>query len=457
MTVLAERPQDAPGPLRATRSFYAVLGVAVVAGFALRLLRLNVDVFNDEAWYFHLARHLARSGAQITPAHSEIAHFILRPFSALFFWPWAQLGLTAVRVVNITLGVVVVVQVAYLALQLRCHPTLAALSALLVALHYANCHVSAWCFPDTLATALMLLGVRYYLDGRCLATFAAFTLCLLTKEMFAPIPLALFTLCIQRSTGRWTVSRLGWALLASLLPVVLATLTAMLGYSAGVQGWSDQSAEWRFWVSLLLPPLMLSWPLLVRARRYTELALSLAFPVFFFLWSYVVGRGVSYWYAAAATPLSAIAFAAAGDTLLELRYRWSVGAQRFATAAIVVVGVAFVVMSLRLALRWGSESVLSYLGQPREVESIAALVAAHAPKNLILVDCFWAFAYYPFSATAGKVTPLTHVERAADLSSADLVVACEPSAVLAAKLAPCLLAHTDDYAVYQKPALCVAP
>jgi hypothetical protein len=426
------------------RRFWLAVALAAGVGLTLRLLRLHLDVANDEAWYFHLARTLAGAGRNVTPVQPQLAHLILRPVLYLFYWPVAQLGLTGARLVNVALGTFTTVYLAVLCRRLGVRPWPAALAAWIVAFQQITCNYSVFLYPDSLATALLLPAIASFVAGRRGATLALFTLCLLTKEMFAVVPLALVPLSLERG------GRLGWrpgpmtpVLLLPLVPVAAVTLVATFGLGAHMQGWATEKPTALFWLAHLLPALLVAWPILVVARRRLELVLSLAFPVFFVLWSYVRGAGVSDWYLYGPLHLSALAIVAAADEAgRRVRARRP---PRLAMVAGAVAAALVAAVIVRKIVVWNRALVGDDVLATPETVAVAEEVAARRPTRLVLVDCFWAFSYFPF-ATAGK--EIAAVRATDPLPDADVIVAALHGAALEERLAPCLVLTPKRYRVY---------
>ena len=111
-------------------SLFPFMAVLFTLSFLLRIRRIRMDVFGDEALYYYLSKTLGIAPASSKDLLPLWTHVSVRPFMYLFYFPWAQLGLVPFRLVNILIGCTVPCLI--FALSTKCGP----MPTLPRALHY---------------------------------------------------------------------------------------------------------------------------------------------------------------------------------------------------------------------------------------------------------------------------------------------------------------------------------
>ena len=471
---------------------WLVAALLFAIAFWLRIGTLDVSLYGDETWYFHLARTLGLGNDHVVNPFPRAAHVLARPFLYVFYWPWAQLGFTTFRAVNIVISAATVSVTALVCQSLRLGRLASFVACLLVATHQMSLCYATRVFPDTPATFFALLAVWAFVAERPRATFLLCVAATLTKEAFALIPLALLALSIELG-GPWQLRLrrpMAYWVAASLLPLALLTLVSIFLLGGRLQGWSNLPPDGRFlgimgfgwdFAALYLALAVLGY--------WRVLVLALANPLFYLAWWHILGRGVNEWYVVGAIPMTAMAVAAALDgfgraarlarTSLVGRVRAIVAGALLGTFAaqplLAVPDTPWAHLLVSLQLEW--------YRHPKETDwsalpPIVARLHEAPPSELLLVDCFWAHSFYPFglvaehveivrAVPAGTTEPqhrdhdiipeLTPDRLEARAARADAVVILEYPAnrPLRDRLARCRVASSGVYHLYREPARCL--
>ena len=174
---------DAPHPPFVSR--WPFLAFLFVLSLWPRLHQLHSQVYGDESLYYYLSYTLGLAPASVAHLEKLWTHLAVRPFLYLFFFPWAHMGFTAFRCANIVVGSSIPCLMFLLCKKLRVNSFLAIAAAAVVSFHPTCVVFSTQVFPDTLATALVLLGYLGHFTRRVWVWTLLFCLMVLTKEAFA--------------------------------------------------------------------------------------------------------------------------------------------------------------------------------------------------------------------------------------------------------------------------------
>jgi hypothetical protein len=452
---------------------------------------LGVSLYGDEAWYFHLARTLGIGDDHVVNPIPRGAHVLARPFLYVFYWPSAQFGFTAFRAWNIVLSAATVGVTVLCCQSFRLGRLATLAAALLVCLHEMSLCYATRVFPDTPGTFLALLAVWAFLAERPRASFLLCVAATLTKEAFAVVPLALIVISLERGgpLGARPRAMTAW-MAASLLPLLAVTLLSIFVLGGRLQGWANIAPDHRFFGMMAFgwdfAPLYVALMLL---GRWRIAILALAHPIFYVAWWHVLGRGVNEWYVVGAVPFAAIALAAGLDGLRQAatfaESGW-LGRVRAVMAAALVGAVAaqpFIPDHTKPARQLFLNLQLEWFHRPRETDWVAIPpLVIHLreapPADLLLVDTFWAHAFYPFgmvaerveivrAVAAGTTEPqhrdhdlipeLTPDRLASRAARADAVVILEfeGNQWLRDRLAGCHVLSSGVYHLYRDPGRCL--
>ncbi|HET8937179.1 MAG TPA: phospholipid carrier-dependent glycosyltransferase [Polyangiales bacterium] len=386
------------GAARETRSRErALLAALFVLGFCVRSLFADGDFFGDESWYFYLSQGFGREAA--VQFEQPWFHIANRPLFYAFYHLSTYGGLLSFRLLGCTVGALVPVLACVAARRFGASLLSAAVCAACLSVQAQQVRYSAAVFPDPLAAAFGLAAV-WAVAVRAPAAACALTICCVaSKESFVAVPalIVALDLLMQRERGE-RVRLTRWHLLTFGLPVAyvgVVTSIALSSPSLRLQGWADSPFSLRharsMWVGWELWP-WLAW--LAWRRQLRTLALWLALPLFYLLWSRGLGRGLAPWYVVGPAAFSSVASALALDTV----YAACSGMQRRAAATwLVIAACLFCLAPIPLV---GLAQVRAQLRQlagrfptPDAASQVQAVVTQQAPTRMLLVNCFWAYRY----------------------------------------------------------------
>jgi hypothetical protein len=196
-----------------------------------------------------------------------------------------------------------------------------------------------------------------------------------------------------------------WHYLTLGVPVAYigaVTGIALSDPSLRLQGWSDAQFSLRharnMWLGWELWPL-LAW--LAYRRQLRTLALWLALPLFYFLWSRVLGRGLAPWYVIGPAAFACVASALALDQVYAASSGWArlqvkAAAARWAPRAAIalcLVCLAPIPLLGLLRVREQWRALDGRFPRPDAASQVQAVIAREQPESLLIVDCFWAYRY----------------------------------------------------------------
>jgi hypothetical protein len=404
--------------LRLARAHGIPILILFGLAFMYRIKDLYTPLYGDQSLYYYLSRTLGFAPKPLVDLEPLWTHVVVRPFMYLFFWPWANLGMTAFRLANIVVGSLTPCLVYALSVQFRVKPALAAVVALAFSVHPIAVMFSAKGFPDNLATALILGGYLAYFANRVAVATVMLLLTVLTKEAFAMFLLPLLI------DGAWHYarvrSRLMVAPLTGVAAVVATSGIAILGFGGRLQGWSHGQPGIEFFSAFLASPWFIPlYALLLLQGRIRVLLIGLAAPLFFVVWGFVLHRGVERWYICGPFAVALVALSVALQCGLE--YMFGAGASpersrwewlRIIAAKACSVALLANIVVLPEQAGWRSELDLVKLAEllepgPLPSADDAEQTAIHIRKlganDLLVMDAFWAFAYYPFGMAAKHI------------------------------------------------------
>lgn len=424
----ARHPVQVDGAKSAGRGVYLVTrlvrehgiacGILFGVAFMYRLKHLHAPLYGDQSLYYYLSRTLGFAPLPVQDLDPLWTHVVVRPFMYVFFWPWANLGMTAFRMANTIVGAIAPCLVYALAVQLRVKPALAGIVAFAASVHPVVVTFSAKGFPDNLATTLLFCGYLAYFAKRAVAATVMLLLTVLAKEAFVMFLLPLLV------DGAWQFyesrSRLVVAPVTGAVAVLATSLISILAFKGRLQGWSHGQPDLNFFKAFLASPWFIPlYLLLLLEGRIRVLLIALAAPLFFLFWGFWLNRGVERWYICGPFATALVALSVA----LQCSFERIVGAcgptppsrferlRAFCAKACSVALVGTIVVLPEQA-GWRGELDLVRLEQllapgpaptSDDAEQTALEVRRRNVENLLVMDAFWAFAYYPFGMSAKHV------------------------------------------------------
>jgi hypothetical protein len=407
--------------LDAVRPHAFPCAVLFALGLAFRLREVHAPLYGDQALYFYLSESLGIATSSVKDLSPLWTHVAVRPFMYVFFWPWANMGMTAFRVANIVVGATVPCLIYCLSVRFRVGPALAAIVALAASVHPVLVTFSVKGFPDNLATALALGGYLAYFSNRRGAATALLLLTVLTKEAYAMFLLPLLGDGAYRFMK--TRSLLALAPFVGLCAVVVTNGISIYLLDGRLQGWGSGKPEsWFFRAFLASSWFIPLYVLLLLEREMQVLLVSLAAPAFYAVWALLLHRGIEQWYIYGPFCVALVGLSvglqsamrhvaspiASGVPLLPSRRE----RMRTASSKACAIALLATIVILPEQAGWRNwldlvklEHLLDWTSKapPDHAEEMARVVKTQKPRDLLIVDTFWAYAYYPFGATARHV------------------------------------------------------
>lgn len=157
-----------------------------------------------------------------------------------------------------------------------------------------------------------------------------------------------------------------------------------------MQGWSDTPFTLNLARNMWVGPEV--WPLLawLAWRRQAQLlTLWLALPVFYLLWTVLLGRGIAPWYVLGPAALSSVAVAHA----LDFVSRELAPAKRIAVLGLCLCCFAPLPLYGLSRTREQLSRLDGRLPMPGAAPQVVALIERSNPERLLLINCFWAYGY----------------------------------------------------------------
>lgn len=364
-----------------------------VAGFSLRWLFADGDFIGDDAWYLYLSRGFGlEPGVQ---AEHPWFHIANRPVFYAFYHLSTYGGLTTFRMLGCAVGATVPLLSFLTARRLGATFASAATMAAFLCVGRQQLIYSAAVFPDVLAAALALGACLAAASRRAALAALLVIACVLAKESFVFVPLAVVSLRIsQRVVEPVRLDQWDWlALCVPTAYVVGVTTMAAFVPEIHMQGWSATPLTLKHLRNMWLAPEV--WPLigwLLATKQFRILTLWTTLPIFYALWSYGLGRGIAPWYVVGPSALASVAAALSLDRIAVAcrQARWSPALQRIVMAAALL---CFVPVQGLLHVRAQLVHLHGRFPWPTTAAPIREIVARERPEHLLLVDCFWAFRY----------------------------------------------------------------
>jgi hypothetical protein len=387
---------DPPDRDRARERWF--LALLFGAGFCLRWLFADGDFIGDDAWYLYLARGFGREAA--VQHEQPWFHLLNRPLFYAFYHFSSYFGLVGFRLAGCVVGASIPLLSYVTARRFGVAPLWAALTAGALAVQRQQLEYSAWVFPDVLAAACALCACAAAARAQPRAVLGWGLCSVLAKESFVLVPaiaVALTVLTRRAADERERVRLDLWQWLTLVIPMAYVGAITAIGMSVPqvqMQGWSTTPFGLVHARNMWLAPEIWPWLVwLMWRRKLRILLLWLGLPVFYLLWSRVLGRGMAPWYAVGP---SALASVAAAWTLQEwvASVRARVLSRGWQCGLLALLLASYASVPLYGLLRARAQLMkLQGFPWPRSAPEVRALIAQRQPSNVLLVDCFWAYRY----------------------------------------------------------------
>jgi hypothetical protein len=407
------------------RAFIAAL---FIAGLGLRWLFADGDLVGDDAWYLYLSRTFGTESA--ARGEHPWFHIANRPLYYATYHVSTYAGLFGFRLLGCVIGAALPVLSFGAARRAGATFAAAASAAAVLCLQAQQLKYSALGFPDALAAAFALAACWALAAeslGWALTLSAA---CVAAKESFIAVPVLIAFLHL--TSGRSRLRPRHWLALAlPLLYVAAVALLPRFDKALRMQGWSNTpftlNLARNMWVGPELWPLI-AW--LAWKRQAQLLALWLALPAFYLMWTVLLGRGVAPWYVLGPAALASVAVAHALDFVYrECTQRLLAPVTRIAVVGLCVCCFAPLPLYGLSRTRTQLAHLDGRLPVPSAAPQVVTLIERASPQQLLLINCFWAFGYSHLRS--GKPADSTWWHRAEDAEyvlkrarAASMVVVC---------------------------------
>lgn len=273
---------------------------------------LNAPLYGDEAIHYYVAKHLWAHPTNVFPEFTySSALFYQRPMFSILLHPGTWFGVEGYRVWHILLGATSVPLAWFL---VRPKGLLwATLAALGLTVQPIMVLWGVITFPDALMTSLILGAWLLYEREKHLAAGLVLLLAIWVKEVaivFAVL-LAVQALIRSRKEGGTlyplVLNRSATAWIGVLAFATLPMQFANVFVGGQPTGWSTSGLSVPFWIVLSGGTLVLAILLTGVGQKQRAAYMGLAFPAFYALYGWVLGRGVDSWYAYAPVAIAWVA------------------------------------------------------------------------------------------------------------------------------------------------------
>lgn len=343
----------------------------------LRLNNLDRDPYGDEAFYFYLARHPQVYFA--TPeasSHPPLLYYLYYPFSQT---------LANFRLVNILVGAMVPCLVYLILVKKNVKWPIRFFISIILTFHSIFVKYSAVVFLDMLGTFFALMALLFYLRGNNKVYSASLFLALMTKEYFVIFALTQIATYFLRkhSIHRPTAIALGLFGLWSFVYYFIKGLPMFLLYGHSRNPLNLAGLNRMFIVILLVPVIILTF----KMTNIEFLSISAVYPIFLYFWG-----TCEEWYLILPIAINSCLVALALNQLLNSTlngFPRSLTRKKIASATLIILAIA---MAAEFYL------TVMYIQEPptydlREVANY--LRDNYYDRNIAMIDCFWAYKYYP--------------------------------------------------------------
>lgn len=364
------------------RASWSALILLFGLALLVRLLNLDTDVNSDEAYYYYLT---------VFPEKYLILHRN-HPFLLYALYHVFSASLVSFRLVNVFVGSVIPILVYVLLGSYRLSSRMRILGGAAAAINPILIKFSWIVYLDTLATTLLLLGFLSYKRGRWLPTGIALGLSVLTKEyaLLAALIIILGSWFRFHSPRTTLLSGFGVGVAMAVLLCILFPLGGMANLTSGVA--FGQSINPYEVFGLLLMIVVGTVTVLTGLREEGLIVIVYA--------AFILGGGFNNgWYLVLPLPFLILSILASFDRLLGklkllitsatpiFRFRWFRNGMRIMLVLVFLFSVSNPVATYSQSQAW------HYHG----LSDVTAFLTNQYPgRQITLIDCFWAYALYPF-------------------------------------------------------------
>ena len=350
--------------------------------FLLRSLNLDTDVNSDEAYYYYLTV-FPEKYLTLHRNHPFLLYVLYHPFA---------ISLVSFRLVNVFVGSVIPILVYLLLGSYRLSCRMRILGGVAAAINPTLIKFTWIVYLDTLATTLLLLGFLSYKRERWLATGIALGLSVLTKEsaLLAALIIILGSWFRFHSPRTTLLSGFGVGAATLVFLYILFPMSGMANLMSGVAFGQSIIPSEVFGLLLMVGVGMVA--VLIGLRE--EGLIVIGYAVF------ILGGGFNMgWYLVLPFPFLILAILVSSDRLLGklkmpiasstsiFRYRWLTNGIRIALVLVFLFSVSNPIATYTQSQTWhfhGLSDVTTFLSNQ------------YPNRQITVVDCFWAYALYPF-------------------------------------------------------------
>ena len=377
---------------RTSSALILLFGLALL----VRLCNLDTDVNSDEAYYYYLTV-FPEKYVILHRNHPFLLYVLYHPFAA---------SLVSFRLVDVVVGSLIPILVYVLLGLYRLSSRMRILGGAAAAINPVLIKFSWIVYLDTLATTLLLLGFLSYKRRQWLATGIALGLSVLTKEsvLLAALIIILGSWFRFRSPRTTLLSGFGVGVAMVVFLYILFPLGGMAYLMSGVAFGQSINPYEVFGLLLMIVAGMVA----VLIGLTEEGLIVMVYAVF------ILGGGFNMgWYLVLPLPFLILSILVSFDRLfgkLKLlipsatpifRFRWFTDGMRIVLVLVFLFSVSNPVATYSQSQAW------HYHG----LSDVTAFLTTHYPnREITLIDCFWAYALYPF----GTVYSVKHEDFTGD-------------------------------------------
>ena len=346
----------------------------------LRLNNLYIDPYGDEAFYFYLARH--PQTYFVTPeatSHPPLLHYLYHPFSQT---------LANFRLINILVGAMVPCLVYLILVKKNVKWPIRVLAPIIITFHFTFVKFSAIVFLDMLGTFFALMALLFYLQGNNWVYCASLFLALMTKEYFVIFALAQIAAYFLRkhSIHRPTAIALGLFGVWSFVHYHISGPPLFLLYVHSYNPLNLASLN-RMFINILLVPVITLTFQMVNIEFFS---ISVVYPLFLYFWG-----TCEEWYLILPIAINSCLIALALNQIPDLKLSRLSPKIR---SKLKIILITFVMTILIFSFYWETLSTGSFIqtSKNHDLQEVTDFLKTHFNnQNIAIVDCFWAYKYYP--------------------------------------------------------------
>jgi len=366
------------------RSFSKLVPAALLFALSLllRIWNLDADVLDDEGYYYYLT---------LFPEKYLNLHRNHPPMLYLIYHPFAY-NLTILRLINGLVGSLIPVLVYFLLDAHKVQKELRIIGGVVAATNIILVKYSGIVFLDTLSVAFLLLSLIFYGKRHWGLVGLTTALAILTKEYsaLAVMPIVLCSWLRYRSLKITIKCGSGLILGLGVVYYVLFPMKGVLDLVGGVAHADPLTSIWNVLLFFAVIPAVV----VLFKGLYEEGLIVISFASFMFLWSTNLD-----WYLVLPIPLIIVVVIRTFELISARLSSLKKDSRFFLSTRGVARRSLGLILMLYLIILASPFDTYAYLQNwhPHGLQHVVGFLREQYPDGAItLVDCFWAYEFYPF-------------------------------------------------------------